>query len=174
MNHDHPQKPSGHLPHLRRLRNRKPPFEIQARDIELIQAITIDRTSTASLLKLLFPPQKEKTPRHVFTATPKRSGTNIDRRLSKLFHYGYLERIRTEFGGELFYLVTPKGVELQEEQQLPLPLEIRTAEKGKPTHMYLEHSAMVAGVHTALLCALREHPSLQLPHYERESSDLKA
>src|SRR4051794_29343877 len=86
-------EPRGHLPHLHRVRNRKPPFQLQERDVELVHAVQTNRFLTASLLKLLFPPDKAKTPPHLFTDQPKRSGTNIDRRLSKLFHYGYLQRI---------------------------------------------------------------------------------
>ena len=172
---EQPAEKRGHLPHLRRIRNRKPSFEIQDRDVEMLHAISIDRATTATMLKLLFPPDKAKTPPHVFTDKPKRSGTNIDRRLSGLFHYGYVERIRTELGGELFYLLTSKGVQLLMEKQLPLPLELTVVEKAKtPKRMYLEHSAMVAHFRTAMICANREHPSLQLDHYEREATDLKA
>jgi hypothetical protein len=168
-------KHRAHLPHLRRLKNKKPPLEIQARDIEIIEAVATDRATTATLLKLLFPPDKAKTPPHVFTDQPKRSGTNIDRRLSKLFHHSFLSRMRTELGGEVFYLSTLKGVKLLDDHQLPLPLEVTTIDDGnKPKRMYLEHAAMVARFRVSIILALREHLSLQLPHYERESTDLKA
>jgi hypothetical protein len=169
---------NGHLPHLHRIKNRKPPFELQDRDVEIIHAVQQNRFLTASLLKLLFPPDKAKTPPHLFTDQPKRSGTNIDRRLSKLFHYSYLQRIRTEMGGELYYGLTNKGAKLLAEKQLPLPLTIETVdwdERNRITkRQYIEHAVMVARFHTAILCALREHPTMQLAHYERESLDLIA
>jgi DNA-binding PadR family transcriptional regulator len=174
-----PPKQSGHLPHLRRVRNRKPPFELQDRDVELIQAVLENRFLTASLFKLLFPPDKAKTPPHVFTAEPKRSGTNIDRRLSKLFHHSYLQRMRTEMGGEVYYALTSKGAQLLSERQLPLPLNLTLLtdweEKNRSlSRQYIEHAVMVARFHTAMICALREHPTLRLDHYEREGKDLKA
>jgi hypothetical protein len=170
-----PEQQRGHLPHLRRIRNHKPPFELQDRDIHVIYAVHANRFLTASLLKLLFPPDKAKTPPHVFTDQPKRSGTNLDRRLSKLYHYGYLQRIRTELGGELYYALTNKGAQLLAEKQIPLPLSIDIDERNRIVkRQYIEHAVMVARFHTAIQCALREHPTLQLDHYERESLDLIA
>ncbi len=168
-------KPRGHLPHLHRLKNQKPPFVIQDRDVEMIQAVLENRFLTASLFKLLFPPDKAKTPLHVFTPTPKRSGTNLDRRLSKLFHHGYLHRTRTELGGEVYYAMSTKGVQLLAEKQIPLPLSVDWEERNRIVkRQYIEHAVMVACFHTALLLGTREHPSLQIHHYEREGKDLKA
>jgi hypothetical protein len=170
-----PQQPRGNLPHLRRLRNHKPPFELQDRDIHVICAVQENRFVTASLLKLLFPPDKAKTPPHVFTDQPKRSGTNLDRRLSKLYHYGYLQRIRTELGGELYYALTNKGAELLAEKQIPLPLSLDLDERNRIVkRQHIEHTAMVSRFHISIHCAIRHHPTITLDHYERESLDLIA
>jgi len=166
------------LPHLHRLKDNKPAFELQDRDLDILLSVLENRFLNADLLKLLFPPNKAKTPPHVFTSKPTRSGTNIDRRLSKLFHHGYLHRIRTDINGKLFYALTSKGAQLIADRQLPLPFNLTLLtdweEKNRDlSHHYLEHTVMVSRFFTSLICGGREHPTIQLTRYEREGEGIK-
>lgn len=144
--------------------------------MEILQAIFDSRFLTLSLLSVFFPPDPTKTPAHLRTEKPTRPGTNLARRLSKLFHHGYLDRIRTVRGGELVYGLGATGAELLRTRQPQLPVPMTDwAEKNRDiSQLYIDHTLMIARFRAALTVALGETPSTQLELFERESRSLKA
>jgi hypothetical protein len=154
-----------------------PPFTIQERDISIIQAVFENRFLTIPLLAQLFPPD-ENGRRRKGASEPARllPYSNLYRRLSPLFHNGYLHRFRTVIGGDHIYAVDTKGVQILRDRQIPLPLpnEDWRLNKETPATLFVNHTLMVARFRVALQRALAEHPSLQLHSFEREGLDLKA
>jgi len=167
-----------YLPHYKRDKNRKPPLILQDRDISIIKSIFDNRFLTLSLLTQLFPPDRTRTPKHVNTDTPQRTGTNLERRLAKLFHNEYIHRFRTEIGGEIIYALDNKGARLLKDRQLVLPLSETWDETWKEknrdlSNLYVHHALMVARFRTALELALKEHPTLSLYSFERDNKKTK-
>jgi Replication-relaxation len=151
----------------------KPGLVLQERDHELIQAVSDNRFLTRSLLVTFFPPDPARTPAHVRTAAPKTPGTNLDRRLAKLYHHGYLDRVRTVRGGELIYALAGRGAELLRTRQPELPM-LDWAEKNRDlSGLYIEHALMVARFRAGLTAGLAAAAG-RLLHFERERRDLKA
>jgi len=173
-----PQPRGKYLPHYKRDRNRRPPLILQDRDVSIIKSIFDNRFLTLSLLVQLFPPDRTRTPRHVNTDTPQRTGTNLERRLAKLFHNEYIHRFRTEIGGEIIYALDNKGARLLKDRQLVLPLSEVWDETWKQknrdlSNLYVHHALMVARFRAALELALKEHPTLSLYSFERDSKKTK-
>jgi hypothetical protein len=169
------QQPRGsYLPHRKRLPNRKPALLLQDRDLEILQTVFELRFLTLSLLGPLFPSDPTKTPAHLRTRAPTRTGTNLARRLAKLFHHGYLDRIRTVRGGELVYGLGAAGAELlrTRQPQLSVPLTDWAEKNRDLSQLYIDHALMTARFRVALTVALRETPTTQLECFERESRSL--
>jgi len=161
--------------HLKRDPKEPPTFDIQERDMEILDAVHQNRFLTMSLLILLFPPdataRERKTPA---TAQPVRH-RNLEQRLKKLFRSYHLQRLRPPFGGEYIYALDTKGAKLLLEKQPELPLEIDWRKKNQDiTNSYFDHTLMVSRFRSSLTVGLRHHPTLSLHDYERESADLKA
>lgn len=148
--------------HLERAKNQKPPFVITPRDIELLRALWDHRFLTRELLLRLFPPDPEKTPAHKRTAAPKAPGSNLEKRLSKHFHHGYVDRFRTVVRGELVYALGQAGAALLRDRQLNLPfLETDWTQKNRQaTALFVEHTLMVARFRTALALGAAKCPGL--------------
>lgn len=151
------------------------PYVFQERDFHLIRLVWENRFLTKDLFLLFYPPDPTKTPAHVRTDTPKRAGTNLERRLSTLYHAGYLTRFRKELRGTLIYAITNKGAELLRERQLPLFSATDWNEANRDlSRAYTDHTLMTARFRASLAVATRDHPHVFLTAYERESTDLKA
>ncbi len=110
MNDDNSTKRS-YRQHRRRARPpEKPGFVWQDRDTAILQAIWENRFLTRDLLVTLIPPaDPPKKLRERNSKTGAVVGTNYDRRLSKLFHHGFVDRLRIVTGGPLIYGLTRKG-----------------------------------------------------------------
>jgi len=164
--------------HFIREKKAPPPFKLQKRDIEITRAVFENRFLTRELLAVLFPPNEQdrlRRYRHAETETKDARHTNLLRRLSALFHHGYLLRFQTHIGGEHIYALDNQGAHLLDDNQLSLPLEIDWREKTRDlSNLYVYHALMVAGFRTALTVALKARPTFTLPRFERESKDLKA
>jgi len=163
-----------YLPHYKRDKNRKPPLILQDRDVSIIKSIFENRFLTLSLMVQLFPPDRTRTPKHVNADTPQRTGTNLERRLAKLFHHEYIHRFRTEIGGEIIYALDNKGARLLKDRQLVLPIsetwDTTWQQKNRDlSNLYVHHALMVARFRAALELALKEHPTLSLYSFERDS-----
>ena len=164
--------------HFIREKNAPPPLHLQERDAAMIHAVFENRFLTIPLLSALFPPhEQDRTRRYRYeaTATHDTTHSNLRRRLRALFHHGYLTRFITHIGGEHIYALDTKGAQLLRDNQLSLPLSIDWAEKNRDISTpYAHHALMVARFRTALSVALKVTPAFSLPHFERESKDLKA
>jgi hypothetical protein len=138
--------------HLQRAKDEKPPLVIKPRDIDFLRVLWDHRFLTRELLLRLFPPDPEKTPAHKRTEAPKAPGSNLEKRLAKLFHHGYVDRFRTVVRGELVYALGQAGAALLRDRQLNLPfLDTDWTQKNRQvTALFVEHTLMVARFRTAL------------------------
>jgi hypothetical protein len=158
-----------------------PPFHFQPkRDLSILKAVFENRFMDFSLLNSLFPPDLARTPLHVFTKEPKAPGSNLRKRLKKLHLYQFLERLNTHRTEEHIYAIGQKGADellaRNAEENLNISIQHRYDWKEKsydPHRLYVEHTLMVARFRVALEVATRNHPSVKLLHFERESKDLK-
>lgn len=162
-------------PRYQRARVDKPPFDIKTRDLDLLAAIWGSRFLTLSLANALFPPDSAKTPAHIRRAlagkTPRRTGTNVGRRLAALYHYGYLDRIRTIAGSEVVYALAQRGARLLRERQPELAVtDTDWAEKNRTIKaFFVEHALMVARLRVALIVATRQTPTVELTTFLGEA-----
>jgi hypothetical protein len=103
-----PRKLRGNYrPQRRRAATDKPAFRLTDRDVESVAAVFANRFLTAEIVAQLFPPQESSGPD--LTKTGTAAGSNLDRRLRKLFHHNYLDRLRLVVGGELIYALAHEG-----------------------------------------------------------------
>jgi len=149
--------------------DKKPPFQFQDRDFRMLQAIHANRFLTRDLLQPFFPPQLDRTPRQLRTKASGKSGTNLDRRLSKLFHHGYVDRIRTVLGGELIYALAQRGADLISKEQPDFPVIGNWEEKNRDlSNNYIDHALMIARFRAALTVALDSASGISLKDFFRE------
>jgi hypothetical protein len=162
--------------HLERAKDDKPPLVIKPRDVDFMRALWDHRFLTRELLLRLFPPDPEMTPAHKRTATPKAPGSNLEKRLAKLFHHGYVDRFRTVVRGELVYALGKAGAALLRDRQLGLPfLDVDWAAKNREaTSPFVEHTLMVARFRTALALGALKSPGLVIDVSLPESRAPKA
>lgn len=165
-------------PQFKRDKKNLPPLIIQDRDIEIVRAVFENRFLTLPLLAQLFPPdEKSRRRRYHNQNVELRDTTNasLHRRLRLLFHHHYLYRFHTNLRGNHIYALDNQGALLLKTNQLPLSLSIDWQEKNRGlAHFNVEHALMVSRFRTALEVATREHPTLKIDDYERESPTLKA
>jgi len=164
-----------HYSHFKRDHEEPPSFDIQERDIEILDAVHQNRFLTMSILALLFPPDPTARERKApATAQPVRH-RNLEQRVKKLFRSYHLQRLRQPFGGEYVYALEPRGAKLLLEKQPALPfLDVDWKKKNKDiSSSHFPHTLMVARFRASLLVALREHPTITLYDFEREGVDLK-
>jgi hypothetical protein len=171
-------RPTSYRSHRRRSRDDKPAFQWQERDTALLEAVWRNRFLTRELLLWLFPPAAPAiadTERH-----GQRRGTNLDRRLSALYHHGYLDRLRLELGAPLIYALTKRGSERLGELRPDLE------PSGKVNHwvrnydelnrvarpLNVDHAIAIARVRCALDVAARD--GFRVDTWQREGTDLKA
>lgn len=142
-------------------KSKRPPIELQSRDLEILRSVYEHRFLTRSLILPLF------------GADPGDLDTNLDRRLRKLTAAGYLERLtRADRRTEYVYALTDAGMRILRSHQLPLPLGGTDFRENNRTAKIdrVQHTLMVARWYTAFVVATRDHlPTIQIEHYERES-----
>lgn len=163
----------GYRKQLRRERENLPPFRWQPRDVELLDRIRENRFLDLTMCQRLFPPMTGGTGQ----------GTNyLGKRLTRLFHHGYLDRVRLlepspidDLGHRFVYAITRKGVvELnarRPDTDEPWPLPNDDANFDLSAN-YIDHALMIARFRVALEVALRAHP-WTLATFEREHQDLR-
>jgi len=166
---------SSYRAHYRRAHDRKPGLMLQTRDFDILEAVWANRFLTLSLLTPLFPADVEKTPPHIRSAlaaaTPNRTGTNLARRLGKLYHHGYLDRIKTVRGGALVYALAQRGARLLRDRQPTLPIpDTDWAEKNRAVSLlFVEHALMIARLRVALILGTQRSPAVTLPTFLPET-----
>lgn len=169
-----PRQPRGNYrPQRRRDQRAKPPLQLQARDLDMIAAVWRNRFLTRDLLLALFPPDESRAPTE--TTSGLYRGSNLDRRLAKLFHHTYLDRLRLVVGGELIYALTQDGARLLKTRQPELPLSDTTdwreanRKAVKRGGENIEHALMVARFRTALEVGLPLTKTCELETFQREA-----
>jgi len=162
--------------HRKRDPSSKPPLVIQDRDLWMLRAIWENRFLTRELLALRFPPDPKKTPAHSRTENPKYPGVSIDYRMAKLFHHGYVDRLRTNVGAELVYAITDQAALLLAEKQPALPFPQRTdwTEKNRKAqrqegNAHIKHALMVSRFRTVLEVSLPRTRRYELATFQREA-----
>jgi hypothetical protein len=93
-------------------KRKETPMRFTDRDGDMLEAVAVNRVLDRDLMLWLFPPEKDSAPEHVNTKNPERVGTNLDRRLTKLYRNGYLDRVRTVYGGPFLYAISDRGAAL--------------------------------------------------------------
>jgi len=170
----------------------KPPFEWQGRDYEILVAVLEHRFLTGELLQHLFPPDRGSGANSGGQKSPH-SGSNLEKRLRKLYHHGFLDRLRPVRAGPIVYALAKKGAKLLGTKQLELPLPDDTKDRLrsfidqdqlKPsidwdeknrtvTLQYIEHALMVSRFRVALKLAMSKTRHHKLETSQRASSNLE-
>ena len=120
-----------HLPRFHRAKgSHRPPLALQSRDLELLQ--------TAHDYRLIMTPQYLR----LFS---DESRVGIYRRLQKLFHHGYLDRIGENPNAPLVYALGKRGAEV-----LEVPHRKNVGDR------YLAHQLMIGDFRIAVALAARE------------------
>jgi len=173
-----PTRPRSYRRHFLRSRTSKPPLKIGDRHVEIIQSVSANRFLTFPLLAQLFPPNEEMRRRRYKNENVPIHDTQhtaLRRAISALFHHSYLDRLSHEEMREHIYALAPKGAQLLIDRQLPLPLSISTVNNNREIKgLNLQHGLMVSRFRTALTVALKQHPTMTIRTFERESLDLVA
>ncbi|MFZ0889029.1 MAG: replication-relaxation family protein [Candidatus Binataceae bacterium] len=153
----------------------RPGLQLQPRDFEILQSLHTNRFLTFGLLLSLFPPDPSRTPAHVRTDRPKAAGSNLARRLQKLFAHELVDRLRLVTGGELIYALAQPGLELLQSRQADLfsPSNLHQLNREAKS-VSIEHTLMEARLRVALVVASREAQRVKLEHFEREGPALHA
>jgi hypothetical protein len=177
--------PETYRPQRRRAaKDARPALLWQERDTDLLLAALDNRWLTRDLFLIPFPPGE--APAHLNQGTTtKQPGTNLDRRLSKLFHHGFLHRNRTEYGGPLLYALTNAGaVKLAEELTRRTDTDYSAALASLATRSRdetnrtakastIDHALSIARLRVSLSAATTATP-WSIDTFKREGSDLTA
>jgi len=167
-------------------------FEWQPRDYEILVSVLDHRFLTGELLQYLFPPDRASQAKDGGRLSPH-SGSNLERRLRKLFRAGYLDRLRPVRAGVLVYTLSDKGAKLLRDGQPELPLSEPASrrlksyvqeEQLKPdtnrrkgnlqlSFQYIEHALMVSRFRVALTVATRTAKHYEILTSERASANTR-
>lgn len=115
---------------VRAKRSWRPPLALQGRDLALLRTVHEYHLITTSQFLLLFGDE---------------SKDGIYRRLQKLFHHGYLNRIGTNPNAPMLYAIGRRAAEVLE---VPLSKSVR--------ERYVAHQLMIGNFRIALTLAARE------------------
>lgn len=141
------QKDKSKLPRYRRQSANKPPLILQDRDTRIIQAVYENRFMTSELIKILFPGSER----------------GVLSRLQKLFHHGFLDRIKGPVSMPIVYALGDQGAELLKELGI---LETRGTgwrkKNRKIKELYLDHTLQIARFRTILTLALKNKPQNEI------------
>jgi len=143
-------------------RRKQTPMRFTDRDGDMLEAVAVNRVLDRDLMLWLFPPEKAAAPEHVNTKNPERIGTNLDRRLTLLFRNGYLDRVRTVYGGPFLYALSDRGAALLrgDDNRAPRLLETLKGDDWQEKNrtlstLFLMHTLAIARVRTAITAAGR-------------------
>jgi hypothetical protein len=168
------------------------PF-FQERDLEILKEVHENRFLTAPLIRELFPP----LPVHPFDPNSQRQqkkrkkllqrgildggvpaqqqhensqnpGQRLYRRLEKLYHFYYLQRLHTYRDEPHIYALDEKGAKRLEKEGIRVKHVEDWNEKNRDiSQRYYNHTLMIARFYVALKAALREYPTLTLIKFVR-------
>jgi hypothetical protein len=143
-------------------KRKETPMRFTDRDGDMLEAIAVNRVLDRDLMLWLFPPEKNAAPEHVNTKNPERVGTNLDRRLTKLYRNGYVDRVRTVYGGPFLYALSDRGASLLRGDDNRAPRLMETLkgddwqEKNRTlSTLFMTHTLAIARVRAALTVAGR-------------------
>ena len=149
-NHDNPSA-GERLPRYRR--DKTVACAVTTRDLEILRIVSVFRLVSSEHLQLLV----------------AGSAQGILRRLQRLFHAGYLERIRPQFvwgGGskKMVYALTNKGVQtLHKEGLIQNAAKTDLNAQNRDLHdPFIEHRLLVSHVRAVLTAACANHPEFKL------------
>jgi DNA-binding PadR family transcriptional regulator len=151
------------LPRYKRVQ-REVDFALTPRDLEILALVESFRLATSA---------------HIASLT-RGSNQGILRRLQKLYHAGFLDRLRpdrTSDGGsaKMVYAVTNKGIrELQKRGFVKEPTKTDWNYKNRSLDtLYMRHTLLIAHIRAVLTAACASHPDLQLLFWKegRETHD---
>lgn len=146
------------LPRYQRLFQEKPSLVLQERDIEIIKAVYEYRFLNSELIKALF----------------KGSERGILLRLQKLFHHGYLDRLKGLVSHPIVYALGDRGADLLSESSgLDRGQIIWRKKNQEVKEYYLGHTLQIANFRATLTLALKDKPKTKIISWlpEREIKD---
>jgi hypothetical protein len=171
-------KTTDRKPYGSQWRRKETPMRFTDRDGDILEAVAVNRVLDRDLLLWLFPPDHDQAPEHVNTTKPERVGTNLDRRLTKLYRNGYLDRVRTVYGGKFLYALSDRGASLLRGDDSRAPRLMETLkgddwqEKNRTlSTLFLQHTLAIARVRSALTVA-GGLTGWQLTRFDMGGSDL--
>lgn len=132
---------------LRRFRRaeeeQKPGFLFQERDLEILNLLYEYRFLNSGLIKLLTPGSDQQ----------------ILRRLQKLFHHGYLDRLKISNNEPILYSIGKKGISLISDYY---KTDFNFKENRGVGGIYLAHTLQIANFRACLTLALRDNPKTKV------------
>lgn len=172
--------PSARLPRFQPQYARRP-FDLDERDIDILKTVYDFRVINSRQLRALF--------QHTLAAPPpglhkhwnrelKPTGERIIRRLSDLFHHGYLDRPKSQitFGNiPMIYALGARGVKALRDNGYDFEEfnALRWRKNETVSYRMLNHQLMVTDFIVSLQLALRNHPRVKFLSWRREH-ELKA
>lgn len=152
------RKTKKYLPRLARTDALKPPLRLQPRDIEIMKLVNEYRFLTSRQIQLLV----------------LGSDQVILRRLQKLFHNNYLDRLQTSIYEKAIYALGNNGADIVAEHTGVDRGKIDWAKKNREVrNPYINHTLMVSNFKIAVQLALDESPGAALFKWVPECDDLK-
>lgn len=125
----------------------RPAFVLQPRDIEIITAVYEHRLLDSPLIMAMFPT----------------SHRGVLLRLQKLFHHGYLDRLKGPVSNHMVYALGDRGADLVAELSGIERGQINWHKKNKEVKdLYLFHTLQVARFRATLMLALRDKPHTRI------------
>lgn len=142
-------------PRYRRVGEReRPALNLTDRDRELIKTIYDHRFVTSRQLQELMPG----------------SGQGVLRRLQKLFHHHYVDRLHLSNNDPIIYAVGNRGGDELAQHGIDRQKIDWTSKNREVGEHYIHHSLMVTRFRHALALALRERPEATLTFWEPSGS----
>ena len=142
------------MPRYRRSASKKPKLILQPRDIEIVKLVYNYRLLDSVLIRVLV------------------SGSDrvLLSRLQKLYHNGYLDRIKRDMHKPIVYALGNQGADLLFEVEKIQRGTVNWRKKNqKIKDYYTEHTLQVSRFRAVLELALRNHSNYKLTHWVAEN-----
>jgi len=142
------------MPRYRRSSTNKPKLVLQPRDIEIIKLVYSYRLLDSVLIRALI------------------SGSNrgLLSRLQKLYHNGYLDRIKRDMHKPIVYALGNRGADLLAKIEKTKRGKINWQKKNlKIKEYYIEHTLQISRFRAVLELALRKNSNYKLVHWISEN-----
>ena len=135
----------------------RPPLALQDRDLEFLRAAVDYRLLSTPQYLLLFPESRDA----------------VYRRLQRLFHHGYLDRLRGDPTAPMVYALASRGADVLVERGYLKETSGWSKKNREIMNRYVAHQAMVANFRITLELAVKERQDVRILFFRREGLDLR-